>query len=301
MRSYRFPAMGTEVHVLLPADRGGAITPVRELFADWEARLSRFLPDSELSQLNARASERVVVSSLLFGVVTACVDAARATGGAFDPTLLRQLVRIGYAEPFSRMPPSAEPAPGSAEGGGRWRSIVLDPGSRAVTLPAGCALDLGGIAKGMAVDTALDMLGRRSVAAALVSAGGDLAVRGLPTGARAWPVLVGDDLEGEIVPLVRGALATSGVARRSWSQAGIPRHHLVDPRTGEPVESSLSEVTVAAPTCKMAEVGATASFVLGPDLGAELLRRHGLAGRLTRDDGSRLTVGPWPSSVPNAA
>ena len=103
MRSYRFPAMGTEVQVLLPDDHGEAITPVRELFADWEATLSRFLADSELSRLNARAGEPVAVSPLLFEVVSASVEGARATDGAFDPTLLRQLVRIGYSRPFERM------------------------------------------------------------------------------------------------------------------------------------------------------------------------------------------------------
>ena len=293
--------MGTELHVLLPADRGDAITLVRELFANWEARLSRFLPESELSRLNARSGEPVVVSRLLFDVVSAGVEAACSTDGAFDPTLLRQLVRIGYAEPFVRMPCSTEPSRRSAEEGGSWRRIVLDPRTCAITLPTGCALDLGGIAKGMAVDAALEVLRSRGIAAALVSAGGDLAVRGLPDAARAWSVLAGDEPKGQIVPLVRGALATSGVARRSWQQGRIPRHHLIDPRTGEPAESGLREVTVAASSCKAAEVAATASFVLGPRLGADFLSRYRLAGRLTRDDGMQLTVGPWPSLLPDAA
>jgi FAD:protein FMN transferase len=301
MRSFRFPAMGTEVHVLLPVDRGDAITPVRELFADWEARLSRFLPGSELSRLNERAGEPVVVSRLLFAVVDASVQAARATEGAFDPTLLHELVRIGYDQPFATMPYTTSPVTQPARQGGAWRQIMLDAGSRTIALPAGCALDLGGIAKGMAVDAAIELLSGQGVLATLVSAGGDLRVRGLPPGARAWAVLVGDELGDQVVPLVRGALATSGVARRSWRQGEIPRHHLVDPHTGEPAESNLREVTVAASSCKEAEVGATATFVLGPDLGESFLRRHRLAGRLTRDDRTHVFVGPWPSPLPEAA
>jgi thiamine biosynthesis lipoprotein len=301
MRSYRFPAMGTEVHVLLPLDQGSAITPVRELFADWEARLSRFLAESELSQLNAHAGEPVVVSRLLFDVVQAGIEGARATDGAFDPTLLRQLVRVGYARSFDLMSDSIEPAAQSPEEGGSWRQVVLDPRMRVITLPARCALDLGGIAKGMAVDAALELLRGRGVRAALVSAGGDLAVRGLPNGASAWAVLAGDQPESQIVPLVRGALATSGVGRRSWLQEGIPRHHLIDPRNGEPAWTSLREVTVAASSCREAEVAATASFVLGPRQGADLLSRYRLAGRLTHDDGTQVTVGPWPSLLPDAA
>lgn len=301
MRSYRFPAMGTEVQVLLPNEHGEAITPVRELFADWEATLSRFLADSELSRLNTRAGEPVAVSPLLFEVVSESVDAASATEGAFDPTLLRQLVRIGYSRPFEQMPRLVEPVEGLSVRGGGWRSIAFDPHSRTITLPAGCELDFGGIAKGMAVDAALRLVARRGVEPALVSAGGDLSVRGLPAGMRAWPVLVGEGPAAQVVTLVRGALATSGVARRSWLQGDARRHHLVDPTTGESAESDLREVTVAAENCKTAEVAATASFVLGSRLGSDLLSRYRLAGRLTYRDGTQRTVGAWPSPLPDAA
>lgn len=301
MRSHRFLAMGTEVQVLLPEEHAEAITPVRELFADWEATLSRFLVDSELSRLNARTGEPVAVSALLFEVVSESLDAAIATDGAFDPTLLRQLVRIGYSRSFERMPPQAEPVAGLDMRGGGWRSIALDTSSRTVALPVGCALDFGGIAKGMAVDAALRLLDGRGAAPALVSAGGDLSVRGLPAGLRSWSVLVGENPAGQIVPLVRGALATSGVARRSWLQGGARRHHLIDPATGESAENDLREVTVAAESCKMAEVAATASFVLGSHFGSDLLSRHRLAGRLTYRDGTQRTVGDWPSLLPDAA
>ena len=210
MRSFRFAAMGSEAHVLLPCDRGDAIAGVRELFAEWEARLSRFLPDSELSRLNAHAGEPFVVGRLLFDAIWAGVAAARATEGVFDPTLLPQLRRIGYAESFDRMPESLTAVDEAPRPGGDWRKIVLDRRSRTVVLPSGCALDLGGIAKGLAADAAIGLLKARDVGAALVSAGGDLRVLGLPPGAQAWEVLVGDDASGDVVPLVRGALATSG-------------------------------------------------------------------------------------------
>ena len=174
---------------------------------------------------------------------------------------------------------------------------MLDRRTRTIVLPPACTLDLGGIAKGMAVDAALDLLDRRGVEAALVSAGGDLAVLGLPPDGRTWPVLIGDDEEREIVPLSCGALATSGVARRSWLQGGIPRHHLLDPRTGDPVISDLREVTVAAGTCKLAEVAATVCVLLGSRLCREFIASNALAGRLTRRDGTRSAVGPWPAWV----
>ena len=152
----------------------------------------------------------------------------------------------------------------------------------------------------MAVDAALELLRMRGIKAALVSAGGDLAVLGLPPGSQAWQVLVGDS-DGDVVPLSRGALATSGVARRSWVQGAVRRHHLLDPRTGEPAVNGLHEVTVAASTCRVAEVAATTCFVLGSRLGSAFLSTHALAGLLTREDGTRLTTGSWPSRAQDAA
>ena len=301
MRSHRFRAMGTDVHLLLPYGGSAAVALVRKLFRRWESTLSRFIPGSELSRLNDRAGEPVAVTPLLFEVASASVEAAHATEGAFDPTLLPQLVRIGYSSSFEVMPRAVAPARGLAIRGGSWRSIALDPRSRTITLPLGCALDFGGIAKGMAVDAALETLGRHGITSALVGAGGDLSVRGLPVGSRSWPVLVGDDDARRVVPLIRGALATSGVSRRTWLQGTTRRHHLVDPDTGEPAENDLWEVTVAAETCKAAEVAATATFVLGSRLGGELLARHRLAALLTLRDGTLRAVGAWPSLVADAA
>jgi thiamine biosynthesis lipoprotein len=299
MHSARFPAMGTEVHVLVPSTAAAEISSVRSLFGEWEARLSRFLPDSDLSRLNASAGTPAVVGDLLFRVVKEALAAAAATDGAFDPTLLRQQARIGYDRSFDRMPAVVPPAAGRPLPGGAWRQVGVDDRSRIVALPRGCALDVGGIAKGMAADAALRALSGRGVDAALVSAGGDLAVTGLPEDG-AWQVLVGERGD-QVVPLLEGALATSGVARRSWLQGARARHHILDPSTGEPSESGLREVTVVASTCAAAEVAATASFVLGVERGAELLRRHGLAGRFTSADGGQVAVGPWPAPRQEAA
>lgn len=302
MSSHRFRAMGSDIHVLVPGDHvRAAVGAVEELFAEWERVLSRFRPESELSVLNARAGTPVRVGPILLDAVEASLEAARATGGLFDPTLAHALLRIGYDRSFEQIGVAA-PVANGPRGGGDWREVVVDRAARAVMLPAGSGLDLGGIAKGMAVDASLELLRGIGVEAALVSAGGDLAVLGLPPGSRAWSVLVGGDADGPLVPLVRGALATSGTARRRWTQGGVVRHHLVDPATGEPAVSGLREVTVAAGTCRFAEVGATAALVAGPRLGPGLLERLGLAGLLLTDAGAQIRVGRWPShDLPDAA
>ena len=301
MRAHIFRAMGTQVRVLTgDACAEAARCIVESLFADWEAVLSRFRPESDLSLLNARAGEPVEVDGILLDVTAAALAAARATAGLFDPTLERELRRIGYDRSFELIR-WAPPTTRRPRGGGGWRKVRIDRDRSAVTLPAGFGLDLGGIAKGMAVDAALDRLAAEGIGTALVSAGGDLSVRGLPPGACPWRVRVGDEPEVPAVSLLRGALATSGTTRRNWRQGTVRRHHLVDPRTGEPSRSGLSQATVAAPTCRAAEAAATAVLVAGPALGARLLRRFGLAGLLVTEAGRRLTVGRWPRLDDRAA
>jgi thiamine biosynthesis lipoprotein len=285
--------MGTEISVLAPLERiEPAQKAVRALFGEWESALSRFRPESELSRLNARSGRPIAVSSLLYDVAASALAAARITRGAFDPTLLPDLVRLGYDRTFADLPADAPRTRRLPFVGGQWHGIRLDSQRRRILLPPGAALDVGGIAKGMAVDAALDRLERElGIGTALVDAGGDLAVRGLPPGQESWQVAI----EGTTVPVAlrHGALATSGSWRRRWLQGGVQRHHLIDPRTGEPAASGLSSVTVAAATCRQAEVGATAVFVLGATEGTALLERHDLAGLLAGSRGIE-TVGRWP-------
>lgn len=286
----RFAAMGTEVLVLTQGHvPPGALDAVRELFAIREASLSRFRPESELSRLNRVAGRPVTVSPLLLATLETSLAAAAATGGAFDPTLGRQMAANGYDRPFGLprgvtvlgMPPSGP--------GGGWRRIALDRSRRTVTLPLGIALDVGGIAKGMTVDAAAALLGERGVDA-LVSAGGDMRV----AGATEWQVMLTETPEPMQITLSQGALATSSSVRRNWMLDGTRRHHLLDPRTGAPADSGLRSVSVAAGTCAQAEVAAKAGFVLGPVAGHAFLEGLGLAGLMTPTAGPPIPVGAWP-------
>src|SRR5262249_39677184 len=116
MRREQFRAMGTTISLLLPDHRANfGAEAVRSLFAQWEQTLSRFRPKRELSELNAQAGRPVAVSPLLYDVVETALEAARATDGLFDPTLLRQLVVAGYDRSFETLPhrlPRALTVPG---------------------------------------------------------------------------------------------------------------------------------------------------------------------------------------------
>lgn len=295
MSHHAFAAMGTTITVLAPAEHGpAAVTVVRALFDEWERTLSRFQPDSELSRLNAQAGSPVVVSPLLWTVLTTALQAARATDGRYDPTLLRQMLWIGYDRTFTELRGALPRPAGQAQIGGDWRHIQLDPARREVTLPAGAGLDFGGIAKGMAVDAALDQLRALRLTPALVNGGGDLAVAGQPPQQPDWPIAVPGRDRYWTIPLQRGAIATSTITRRNWRQGDVPRHHLIDPTTGQPAQSDLLSVTVVAATCHQAEVGAKAALLVGSVEGARFLEGNGLAGLLIPKEGDYLTAGPWP-------
>jgi FAD:protein FMN transferase len=297
MQRQEFHAMGTTVELLLPQEQvEQGSEAVRQLFSHWEQTLSRFQADSELSRLNRTAGKPMRVSRLLLDVLQKALTAAQATGGMFDPTLLNQLVRIGYDRSFDILPLRLPDTVSSAIPGGSWRAIKIqhDDEQAHVTLPEGAALDFGGIAKGMAVDASLNRLKQLGMRTALVNAGGDLALLGLPAHMEHWSVGIQGKGVTWNIPLRSGALATSGTGRRRWQQGTQHRHHLIDPRTGESAPSALWSVTVVAERCEQAEVAAKVAFLLGPEGGKTFLQQHGLAGLLLFENGEWTTAGPWP-------
>lgn len=301
MAAMRFHAMGTTVALLLPQHHAqNGFDEVQRLFGAWESTLSRFLPTSELSRLNERAGESVAVGPLLWTVLTRALTAAKETDGRYDPTLQAQLVALGYDRTFEQVRDHEGSVAEDIVAGGGWRRVTLDSTTRRVALPLGVGLDFGGIAKGMAVDAALARLRQLGYERALVNAGGDLAVFGSLPATDAWPIEIAGKRASWTVPLAHGALATSGISRRRWRQGGRERHHLLDPRTGAPVENDLWSVTAVAPTCERAEVAAKAAFVAGLREGSQLLRSLGYAALVILKDGTWRAVGSWPAHAMEA-
>jgi thiamine biosynthesis lipoprotein len=284
---------------VLPRRDAAAAEIVRELFGTWESALTRFRPDSELSRLNAAAGRTMAASPLLLTVVGDAVRAARATDGIFDPTLEPNLRALGYDRTFDELAADG-PSPVLPGPGGTWRGIEVDRLAGTIRLPAGSALDLGGIAKGMAVDAAIEALRRHGVEAAVVEAGGDLAVTGLPPDASAWQVALEMPTGRRDVAIAVGALATSGISRRAWRRGGSEQHHLVDPRTGDSARNELWAVSAAAVTCAQAEVAAKVAFVLGRAEATGFLLRTGIAALFVDRDGAESFVGAWADAPPTS-
>ena len=284
---HSFPAMGTSATVCVVDGGAGSAADAAELVARCERRWSRFLPDSELSRLNAGAGGWVRLEAETYALVALAVEAWQATAGRFDPTVLRPLVAAGYDRSFPDVRPGAGgdplPAPGCA-------GIELDPWLAAVRLPEGVQLDLGGIAKGHTADLVVDHLLAGGAAGALVDLGGDLRVEGTAPAPDGWTIAVEDPFRPGralgILRLARGAVATSTTLRRRWRGPGDEaRHHLLDPATGLPTEG-LAAVTVLAGTAALAEVTAKAAMVAGPEQAATVIEAAGATGLLVLADGT---------------
>ena len=284
--------MGTDVTVLIPPGAGDAYTLAQETFVDWNDRFSRFMPESELSTLNRAAGTPFSASDELFEAARRALEAARATGGLFDPLLATRMAELGYDRTFDALPPM-RPGKGLAAWiPGLWRQVVLDAARRTIQLPAGSGMDLGGIAKGMAVDAALARVVGAGVPYAAVNAGGDLAVHGLPPGLEAWTIVV-EGAGDRTITLRRGGFATSSVMLRRWQVGGDERHHLIDPVTGLQSTSDVVLASVAADSCAQAEVAAKATLLAGSVAGAAFIRKQRLAGLIVGADGSTRRIGRW--------
>jgi thiamine biosynthesis lipoprotein len=326
LHEYRFRAMNTDVAAWLWTDSILAPDRLREVetfFGQVEAELSRFRPSSGLSRLNAEAGNGPrPVSPLLQTVLAAALREAQASGGIFDPTMLNALRQAGYDRSFElingapvgsakrpsqggahpsgdRLRPQsrgADPRAGPAIG---WGQVGLDFAEGTVALPKGLGIDLGGIAKGWAVDRAAVMLagqgiGEEAEDAALVDAGGDIRASAAP-GGEPWPIAIQHPLDEArdlgVLRLSSGAVATSSVSGRRWQQHGRTMHHLIDPRTREPSRSNLAAATVLAPTTVEAEVAAKVALILGQAEGAAYLKAHSLSGLLMDHAGSAQVIG----------
>jgi FAD:protein FMN transferase len=290
-----------------PEQLPAACAQVRQVLAEIDQAASRFRPDSELNRLPLAAGRPQQLSPLLAELVEVALVAARDTDGDVDPTLAESLVANGYDRDVSLLTPTSAVAPAPSAGrAGRgpvlsvvrrtrpdWRQVRLD--GRTLLLPHGVGLDLGATAKAFAADRAARLVAEHCGAGVLVSLGGDIATAG-PGPDGGWRIQVrdGEDQPGCTIALPAGsAIATSSTIRRRWLHQGRPRHHVLDPGTGLPVDPVWRTVTVAASSCVQANTLTTAALVRG--LAARSwLRGLGAPARLVTRDGEVLVLGGWP-------
>jgi len=257
-----------------PAVASEAGDAVLALFDRIDHQMSRYREDSELSRVNREAANGPVeVSDSLFTVLQQALRISELSHGAFDISF----GSIGYLYDFrARQQPSDEEL-AEALAKVNYRSVVLDPSANTVRfLDEGVRLDLGGIAKGYAVDRGIDILKSFGIRHARLSAGGDLRLLGDKRG-KPWIVGIRDprseSRNAMVLPLTNVAVSTSGDYERFFFDDNNERvHHILSPATGKPAKGAQS-VTVLGDDSITTDGLSTAVFVLGAAKGLEMVNR----------------------------
>jgi thiamine biosynthesis lipoprotein len=248
-------SMACAYDILAYGEDGGALPGVLEAAFDEVDRIDRLMshykPESPLSRLNREAASGPVrVEPELFDFIAESLRFSRESEGAFDVTVGPLMKTWGFFRGGGRLPTDAEIA--EVRGRVGYAHVVLDARARTIRFDRpGVELDLGGIAKGYAVDRAVAVLRRSGVRAALVSAGGSTIYGlGAPPGREAWDVSLQDPYDSErkalTVRLRDRALSVAGRAEKSFERGGIVYSHIMDPRTARPVQGVLSVAVLTA-------------------------------------------------------
>ncbi|WP_438480027.1 FAD:protein FMN transferase [Oleiharenicola lentus] len=240
------------------------------------ARMSPWETDSDLGRYRAAPRDSwVSISTETFVVLSRALEVAALTEGRYDPTIGRLTDALGFGpsgkEHVVALDSSVAQIARTHSG---YARVTLDTTRCAVFQPGGMELDLCSIAKGYAVDLAIEKLRTAGVESCFVEIGGEARGVGCKPDGQPWwcliepPPIAGHALTSIVAAACDLALATSGNSLRP---------HIVNPRADESIEPTLESVTVLAPTCMEADVWATALFVLGAEAGATFAQTHGLA------------------------
>jgi len=284
--------MGTAIGVLLwcddPSTGEAAIDAVMAEMRRIDAAMSPYKPESELSRVNREAAQRAVpVSDEFFALLERSLQFSRLSGGAFDITY----AAVGHLYDYRRGIAPGDEELASARAAVGYRGMLLDAASRTVRFATdGMRIDLGGFAKGHAVELGAAILRRFGIGHGIVSAGGDSRIVGDRRG-RPWTIGVRDPRRAgrvvAVLPLEDVAVSTSGDYERYFETDKVRHHHLIDPRSGRS-PSSVRSVTIVAGDGLTSEALSKTVFVLGAADGLRLVEAQQGVDAVVVDDAGRL-------------
>lgn len=283
-----FRAMSTPCQVKLHGVSDPVARDFQREVIDWvsrfEARYSRFIPDSLIGKINAAAGEHWVETDIETDRLLAlCHELFFFTRGSFDPTAL-PLIKLWDWKRQPPVVPAADAIRGARDLVG-WNKIERRAG--AIFLPKrGMGLDLGGMGKEYAVDCVMGLAIQRGIKNVLVDFGQDVRVFGHGLEKKFWTIGLDDAMNtGKCwvgAALTDHAVATSGDYLRHFEFNGVRYGHILDPRTGYPALNDCRAASVIAPSCTIAGLLSTSACILGVKEGMELIELHpGAAGAIT--------------------
>ena len=269
--------MGTRIYVELwdtdPVHGEASIDAVMADMRRIDDLMSHYKPESQLSKINQHAAEApVVVDKELFDLIKLSTHYSEITEGAFDITY----ASVGYLYNYPNHVRPTEEQIKAALPAVNWRNMKFDDAHHSVFFEhKGMRIDLGGIGKGYAVDHGIEILQKRGIQHAVVTAGGDTRIIGDHMG-RAWLVAIRhpDDPNKVVtrIPLSDAAMSTSGDYERYFDENGVRYHHIIDPRTGHSA-SKVRSATIIGPTATQTDGMSKTAFVLGAEKTLEIINR----------------------------
>ena len=306
LRTLRWAALGTECFIQYACAEEKAARAYEQAAVGWlaafEARYSRFRPDSLISRINASAGQGwTEVDVEMDHFLDLCGSLYTVSRGLLDVTALPVMRLWDYKAAVPRIPSDAEIAQARRLVG--WPRVERTRCK--VRLPeAGMALDFGGWGKEYAVDMVAELARRYGITSALVDFGHDLRAIGAAPGKPGWhigledPARPGAACWGSLAITNRG-VASSGDYRRGFTHDGVRYGHIVDPRTGRPVAHGARQVTVVAPSCVQAGVLSTTAFIMPPAEGIRFIQESmGAEGCILTADSRHQTRGFFNYVVP---
>jgi thiamine biosynthesis lipoprotein len=250
------------------------------LFAAIDQQMSPWRSDSDISRFNTMGAGWHRADAEMIHVATAALDLAKISHGAFDPTVGPLVAQWGF---------------GPIEGGPDpdWRGLSLGDGGIGKARDE-LTLDLCGIAKGRALDLAVDLVKARGVDDFLFDLGGELKAFGQHPSGRSFQVAVQHPVAGKPAPATLRlddgmAVATSGLRTQSYELVGNTYGHIIDPRTNAPANDHLLSVTVVGRDAMMADGWATALFAAGLSGGPDLAKSNNIDALFLTDDGAGIS------------
>ena len=238
----------------------------------YERLLSRTVEGSDVWRINHAGGRPVKVSADTIAILEAAREVSRMSSGAFDVTIAPVSTLWDFTSGAAVLPDADALAQAAARVD--WSQVRID--GDAVTLPEGMMIDLGGIAKGYIADAIKAYLADRGVKSAILSFGGNIVAIGVKPDGTPWKVGIQDidKPTGESMLVAKnagGSTVTSGIYERGFEADGVYYHHILDPKTGWPVQNELASVTIFSDSSMLGDALATAAFALGTEAGAALI------------------------------
>ena len=265
----------------------GILQTAMDRCAYYNNLLSKTVPGSDVWNCNHAGGKPVEVSQHTAKILALALEMNKNSGGAINIAIGNAIALWHFTDGSAIIPdPTAlKDATQKAD----CSRIRLE--GHTVTVPAEMQIDLGGIAKGYIADRIADELRAAGVKHALLNFGGNIVTVGTKPDGAPWRIGLqtpggerGKDFWA-YVPSVDGTLVTSGVYERSFEKDGVLYHHILDPRTGFPVQNDILTVTAICKDSLLADAITTALFVLGPDLGFRLAAYYGVSAVYLRRNG----------------